>query len=115
MTVTIKGMNTENTFDLSTGQLGATPTKPLEIIPRTITDGSVYDAIIMPGNYIAGALKVEFKVGSEIFIWDVGTTTFDGGNEYSYNITLKRTGVIATGTINPWITTGNDRGAVTAD
>lgn len=114
MTVTIKGMNTENTFNLSTGDLGS-PDTPADITPRTITDGSVYDAIIMPGAYDAADVTVEFVAGGETFTWDVGATSFAGGNEYTYAVTLTRTGVLVSGTITPWITSGNDRGGVSAN
>ena len=102
MTVTIKGMNTKNTFNLATGVLG-TPGTPAAITPHTVADGAIYDAIIMPGGYATGALTVEFTVGGETFTWNVGAETFVAGNEYTYAITLTRTGVIVTGTINPWI------------
>lgn len=102
MTVKIKGMNTQNTFDLATGQLGATPETVADIIPHAVTDGSVYDAIIMPGSYGAGTVTVEFTVGGEIFTWNVGAMSFDGGNEYTYDVKLTRTGVRVTGTITPW-------------
>ena len=114
MTVTIKGMNTENTFNLSTGTLGNSPDTPLPITPRTVTDGSVYDAIIMPDSYAAeDNITVEFTVSGETFTWDVGATNFDGGNEYSYDVILTRTGVSVTGTISPWIP--NDMGGVDAE
>lgn len=116
MAVTIKGMNTENTFDLSTGTLGV-PTTVTDIIPCTETNGSVYDAIIMPGNYAAGALTVEFALAStgEVFTWSVAEENFEGGNEYTYDVTLTRTGIIVTGVISPWITLDNYRGTVTAE
>jgi len=105
MTVKITGMNTAGTFDLSTGALGTTGT-PAAITPRTITDGASYDAIILPGSYAAGALTVEFTIGSgsgaETFVWNVGAITFDSGSQYTYDLTLKRTGVTVTGSITPW-------------
>lgn len=113
MVVKITGMNTKNTFDLTTGSLGATPDTPLSITPQTLTDGSSYDAIIMPGSYAAGAVTVDFTVGGETFTWTLPTTEFKGGNEYTYDVTLKRTGVEVTGTITPW--TSKNEGPVTAE
>ena len=103
MTVKIVGMNTANTFDLSTGALGVTPGTPAAITPRTITDGASYDAIIMPGSYAAGVVTVEFTVGTETFIWNVGAITFASGSAYTYDLTLKRTGVTVTSNITDWI------------
>ena len=102
MTVKIKGMNTQNTFDLATGQLGATPGTVADITPHAVTDGEVYDAIIMPGSYGAGTVTVEFTVGGEIFTWSVDATSFDIGNEYIYDVKLTRTGVQIIGTIKSW-------------
>ena len=114
MTVKINGMNTKNTFNLSTGALGTANT-PAAITPRTVTNGSVYDAIILPGSYAAGAITVEFTVGGDTFIWTLTNTdaTFVGGNEYTYAVTLTRTGITVTGTITPWNTI--NRGGATAD
>jgi hypothetical protein len=117
MTVTIKGMNTKNTFKLSDGTLG-TPNTPAAITPRVITTASgfnaSYDAIILPYVYSSnGDVTVDFTVGGETFTWEVDATTFAPGNEYTYAVTLTRTGVAVTGTINPWMP--NDRGGVTAE
>lgn len=111
-TVTISGMNTQNTFDLKTGTLGA-PGTETDITPRklaTPTDGfdATYDAIILPGNYGPGNLSVTFKINGEDFIWQVGAIEFESGKEYIYKVIIKRTGVSATGTITPWKTVTKD-------
>lgn len=113
MAVKINGMNAQNTLDLKTSTLGTATDNATPIIPRTVTDGTVYDAIIMPGSYAAGMITVEFTTGTETFTWNVGAETFDGGNEYIYAVTLTRTGVKFTGTIKPWTTI--DRGTGTAE
>lgn len=102
MKVIIKGMNTRNTFNLATGALGTASTK-VDITPRTIADGSAYDAIILPEAYNAGGVTVEFGVGADTFIWEVPAITFAAGKEYIYDIMLTRTGVQVTGTINGWL------------
>ncbi len=116
MTVTINGMNTENTFDLSTGTLG-TPATPAAITPRTVTDGKEYDAIILPGKYSDGAVTVEFTINPntkpETFTWNAGDIDFTGGKQYTYEVKLTRTGVQVTGTIAEWKV--EDKGDVTAD
>jgi hypothetical protein len=112
MTVTITGMNTKNTINLATGDLN-TPSEEADITPRTITAGSQYDAIIIPGDYAAGAVSVEFTVNSETFTWNVGAKSFASGSEYTYDVTLTRTGVVVTGTITPW--TSVTGGSVTAE
>ena len=117
MTVAIKGMNTEAEFDLSDGSLAVTANTIADITPRTVTAGSIYDAIIMPGDYAAGAVKVVFTVAGENFTWTLTASqaAFDAGNEYTYAVKLSRTGVTATGTITAWNTEDNDRDDVTAE
>lgn len=105
-TVTIKGMNARNTFDLKTGTLG-TPAKPTAITPRKLaapvaTYAATYDAIILPATYAADVVSVDFGIGNETFTWDVKATTFKPGTEYIYEVTIRRTGVTAEGTITPW-------------
>lgn len=107
MTVSITGMNTKNTFDLATGSLGTSPGTPAAITPLKIATAATfdasYDAIIMPGRYGADDIKVTFTVNGDAFTWNVPAITFAGGLEYIYTITVTRTGVKFTGTINPWI------------
>ncbi|MDR2810204.1 MAG: fimbrillin family protein [Tannerellaceae bacterium] len=106
MTVSIGYMNTENTFNLSTGTFG-TPGTPAAITPcklataKTGFDAS-YDAVILPGTYPDGMVTVTFTVGGEPFVWKIPATTFNSGAEYTYAITLTRTEVKVTGTIKPW-------------
>lgn len=71
-TVTIKGMNTRNTFDLKNAALSSMPDTPQDIVPNKLsvaTTGflATYDAIIQPGSYAAGAVTVEFEVNSETY------------------------------------------------
>lgn len=117
-TVTIHGMNTKQTFNLATGTLTGTPGTPVSITPRKLSNApagcaAAYDAIILPGEYFLGALSVDFTIGAETFTWYINNITFDPGNEYIYEVTIKRTGVSATGTISPW--TKNFKDPVTAE
>lgn len=105
MTVSIKGMNTQNTLTLATGTLGAA-TLTADITPRKIATAenfaASYDAIILPGAYEADKVEVTFTVNGEPFIWEVPAITFETGTEYTYEITLTRSEVLVTGTIKPW-------------
>ncbi len=117
MTVTISGMNTENTFDLTTGTLG-TATAERDVTPRKITTadgfGASYDAIVMPGDYGEDKITVAFAIGEETFIWNVSAehATFEGGNEYIYTVTITRMGIDVSARINPW--TIEERNGLTA-
>lgn len=116
-TVTIKGMNTRNTFDLKTGAPGATPDTPADISPNKAPGiagfHAAYDAIIMPCSYAAGAVTVEFEISGEVFTWEVEAIDFKAGSEYIYEVNITRTGVQVQGTINPWNPV--ERGPVTAE
>lgn len=106
MKVTIKGMNTKSTFDLANGTLATTGTTK-DITAREITKAATFDAsrdaIILPDSYAAGTVTVEFTLTSnETFTWEVGAETFGAGNAHTYEITLNRTEVTATGAITPW-------------
>ena len=119
ITVVIDNMNTATTFDTVTGAMGA-PSNPMVTTPAEMDAAAGFDAsyssIIIPDSYeAADDIKVQFTVNGETFTWNVGAAAFEGGNEYTYAVTVTRTGVKATGTINPWITEGNDRGNVEAD
>lgn len=123
MRVSINGMPTQNTFNLTSGELGATPSMPLNFAPQTVTDGSRYEAIILPAAAITavGQFNVTFTINPtstepETFTWNMALgTNFLSGNEYTYTVNISRIGVTATGTINPWITLNNDRGEVNAE
>lgn len=113
-TVTIRGMYTASTFDLSTGSLSGTPATSAHITarrPAATTAGSddTFDAIILPATYPADALQVDFNLSGETFTWDVKAVTFQPGHEYIYEVIITRTGVTATGTIAPWTPVVKDR------
>lgn len=122
MTISINGMSTQNTFNLTTGQLGTTTAPSLSFAPQTVTDGSRYEAIILPAaaTTTVGQFNVTFTINPtsadpETFTWNMAIgTNFITGNEYTYTVNISRIGVTATGTINPWITDGNNRGEVSA-
>jgi len=117
MVATINGMNTTVTFTPKDGSLG-TPATPANFAPRkaaTAQTGylATLDAIILPGNYAADELTVDFTVNGETYTWDVGAMEFQSGNDYVYEVILTRTGVTATGTITKWETV--TQGPVYAD
>lgn len=114
MTIRIEGMKTKNTFDLSNGAMSGTADTPANIAPRMIDNGSKYDAIILPETYAANAVTVTFTLtNGEPYVWKVPAVTFGSGKEHVYTITLKKTGVEVTGTINPW--TSGTGGSGTAE
>lgn len=117
LAVRVEGMNSVNSFDLVAGTLG-TPSIPSPFVPNKIATAATfvasYDAIIMPGTYAANAIKVTFTTAGETYTWNVSPgVTFVSGYEYTYAITLTRTGVQVTATIGPWLI--GTQGTGTAD
>lgn len=123
MTVKIKGMNSKGTFDLATGTVASTDNSAKEITAHELTAAAQgylksYDAIIMPDQYEANEITVEFTVGDDTFTWTIDNAEnakFESGNEYTYEVIVTRHDVTMSGTINAWKTEGNDRGEVVAD
>jgi hypothetical protein len=111
MTVVINGLNTKANFNLATGALETSNT-PATITPLTIMAGK-YEAIILPETIAANQVTVEFTINPsttpEIFVWKVDAGTFAPETVYTYNVSLVRTGVSVSGTINQW--TGGENGS----
>jgi Listeria-Bacteroides repeat domain (List_Bact_rpt). len=100
MTVNIEGFNTTTTFDLGTTAWG-TLANPAAIIAHTTTAGQAYDAIVIPQT-TQGTAKVTFTVGGVPYAWNMGTHTFNAGEEYVFTVTVNETSVGVTGQIIPW-------------
>jgi endonuclease G len=113
MTVTVTGLNTRTTFDLTDGTQGSVSTKA-NIVTNSVSDGAKYDAILVPQSVAANdGVKVEFQIGSELFVWKLAACEFESKTEHVYNVTISRKGVEIEGEINDW--TAGTGGDVTAD
>jgi hypothetical protein len=111
MVVRAKGINISGSMDLATGIVSA-PSAATDITMRTVTDGSAYDAIIVPATYAAAAASLEFIVGTKTYSCDLPAMTYASANEYLYTVTILPGGITITGTIRPWI--NNNAGNLTA-
>lgn len=119
--VVISGMNTKTSMNLESGIVAAA-SDVANIVPRKLTTATSgflasYDAIILSHTYAANDVTVVFTVNGEPYTWKLAApdAAFVSGNEYTYEVTLTRTGASVTGTINPWITSGNERPRQTAE
>lgn len=104
MGITIEGLNTTCDFDLSTGLL-SNISKPATIIPFVRTAGIRYEAIVIPEVYAtAGAVTFNFQIGSDIFtLKSKANETFEAGKEYTYTVTVNKTGLALDNvTIKDW-------------
>lgn len=105
MQVKIKGMNTVSSLNLSTGLLGASNTQS-DITPFVSAPGIRYDAIVLPSTFAtAGTLSFTFQVGNNTYVWtNPANETFEAGKEYTYSITLQKTGLIlGTVSVKDWV------------
>lgn len=94
MTAVISGLKTKATFSLADGTLSeADDAAPISL--RSVTGGTLYDAIILPENIAADVAQVTFTAGSKTFVWEVPASTIESGLSYTATITLVRDGVAA--------------------
>lgn len=114
--VNITGMNTSAKFDLK-GDDGLTDlSTPQAIIPHAATAGTKYEAILLPATTLNTANTVTFTTSAgEIFTWAMSNdiTSLAAGSIYTYDITLTKYAVTATGNITKW--TLGDTGTGIAD
>ncbi len=68
-------------------------------------------AIIVPQTIEFGAAFIQVEVGGGSYIYKLGSgATFEGQKEYKYNITVKKTGLEVTTSINDWTAVGPTSG-----
>ena len=112
LTVHFSGLNTQADFGLFTGNLG-TPGTIANIVPVTTStaDGYVvsYEAIILPMASAPLGSKIVFDLNedeeiieSKIFTWSFNGDELKSSTKYTYNVTINRTGVELSATINDW-------------
>ncbi len=106
MTVSIGGMPVTADFDLNGGATPLTVTGgPAAFVPRIVTAGSLYDAILVPQTANAYASRtVVFTVGGAPYTWAIpAATAFEGGSHHTYTVTVNKTGLtVSTGDITDW-------------
>jgi len=113
-----KGFETEADFDLVTGLLSngtnISDITPVGISPKVDYVVS-YEAIIIPTDNPSTA-KIVFDlkngsgtegedgyIGSDVFTWNFTQDELVKGTEYTFNVTVKRSGIVVEAKINDWI------------
>jgi endonuclease G len=104
MTVTVKGLNTQVKFNLSSMALS-----DLSVVDgialKVVTSGKQFEAILIPQAIGSDQVTVEFTtVKNETFVWKVPASALETNKEYTYNVTISRTGISVTGEIEDWET-----------
>ncbi len=109
-TVYIQNTKPKTTFNVQNTTLGTADGTATDITVCTGTKGS---AIIVPQTVESGKAFIKVVVGGGSYIYNLGSeTTFAGKTQYTYEITVNKTGLTVTSTINAWA--GNSSSSGTA-
>lgn len=100
--VKIKGMSTKAQY-LLLNQKFQNESEVKTIVPTQ--KAGVYEAILLPTT-LGAEQVVEFTIGGNTYTWilanDITSKSLEAGTKYSYEITIKKTGVTISGTIEDW-------------
>lgn len=104
--VSITGMNTAATYDL-TGAGGVTsPKNPADITPCTITAQEKYEAILLTVGALTAAHTMTFTTdGGETYVWKMSQQipALEEGKIYTYTVNVTKYAVTAHGSIKKWV------------
>lgn len=112
MKVQLTDQQTLATFDVTQpdGEVVVGTNTPATLTLNTAADGSSSEGIVLPSSDFSGmTLHLELSDGSSFFNWDLNNSIadkFEAGKKYVYDITVNRTGLGVTSTIEDW-TPGN--------
>lgn len=92
LTVKIKGTPAKVSFDLGTGTIANLGNG--DIVPRTVTAGVLYEAIVAPGK--EAGRKVEFELDGTLYTWEIpADLTLTAGKNHRYNVTVNKISTIS--------------------
>ena len=101
--VGILGQQTAGELDFTDGSVsksGITET-------ITATGTTTVEAIVLPSTDMSGMSFTFTNNASETFAGSIpANTSWQGGNKYTYTVTLQKSEAIITGTISPWAAGG---------
>lgn len=111
LTITLGGQKTTGTFDVLTSDaVTATAEGNQTVTLKTAADGQTSEAIVMPSDGFSGMALTFATTNSGTYKWNVSSTSvtkFEAGKVYKFNITINKTGINVTATIEDW-GAGND-------
>lgn len=117
MTVQLSGQQTAATFEVTQPESAVSVTigEPVTLNLKTSADGKSAEGIVLPSdNYDGVVLHLELADGNSFFNWTLNESqnaqSFEAGKKYVYTITVNRTGLGVSATINDWAS-GNGEGA----
>jgi len=101
--VTMTEMQLTADFNVLTGEITPTGDVGELTFNRWASDGSGQTALVLPTQADAQRV-VNFTLGSDTFVWNIGEKEFDAGSEYSYTVTVNRTPLGIAASITDWET-----------
>jgi formylglycine-generating enzyme required for sulfatase activity len=103
LTVNITNQQTAATLDLTDGTVTATGATAA-ITANTVTDGSAYEAIVLPAGSVAGMTFAFTTAGTGGGTYEVAVPagSWASGKKYTYEVTLKRNEAEITGSVGDW-------------
>lgn len=106
LTITLGGQKTTGTFDVLTSDaVTATGDGNQSVTLKTAADGQASEAILMPSDDFSGMALTFATTSSGTYKWNVSSaaaTKFEAGKVYKFNITINKTGINVTATIEDW-------------
>ena len=113
MKVQLTNQQPKATFDVTQpdGEVVVGTNTPATLTLNTDADGTSSEGIVLPSaNFDGMTLHLELSDGSSFFNWDLeksqNADKFEAGKKYVYDITVNRSGLGVTATIEDW-TPGN--------
>jgi phosphotransferase system IIB component len=98
LSFTLSGLKHSGTFNILTGKATANSSATTSDVTMNTTSSLTTKALPQTAT-----LKITLSLGGSTYTANIGSVTLVGGNEYTYNITVKRTGLtVSTNSISSW-------------
>lgn len=117
MTVQLTNQQPKATFDVTQpdGEVVVGTDSPIDITLLTDADGKSSEGIVLPSaNFDSMTLHLELADGGSFFNWNLNKSQnadkFEAGKKYVYDITVNRSGLGVTATIEDWAPGNGENG-----
>lgn len=116
MTVQLTNQQPKATFDVTQpdGEVVVGTNTPATLTLNTDADGTSSEGIVLPSaNFDGMTLHLELSDGSSFFNWDLNNSKadkFEAGKKYVYDITVNRSRLDVTATIEDWAPGNGENG-----
>lgn len=116
MTVQLTNQQPKATFDVTQpdGEVVVGTNTPATLTLNTTDDGMSSEGIVLPSaNFDGMTLHLELADGGSFFNWDLNNSKadkFEAGKKYVYDITVNRSRLDVTATIEDWVPGNGENG-----